>query len=85
MGLYIGIHAAENGLEQAALKALDNKEASLQQNIRRENIGMSAAYYDLEQAALKAMQNKEACKQKNGYGDTIESLYKRRFGKALAY
>lgn len=84
-GCNIGIHAANKGLEQAVLKALDNNEASLQQNELGKNIGMSAADNDLKQAALKAMQNKEACKQKDGYGNTIESIYKRRFGKALTY
>lgn len=84
-GYNIGMSAVCYGLERAVLKALDNKEASLQQNALGYNIGMLATIKRIQKAASKSMENKEACKQKNIDGDTIESLYQEKFGKALAY
>lgn len=85
-GYNIGMIAAQKKMEQATLKALENKKASEQQGgWNNDNIGMIAVDSGLEQAALKSMENKEACKQKNRYGETIESLYQEKFGKAFAH
>lgn len=84
-GENIGMISVEYGLEQAVLVALNNKEASLQQNFLGFNIGMLVVLNGYEALTLKAMQNKEACKQKNIDGDTIESIYQEKFSKTLAY
>lgn len=84
-GYNLGMFAAIRKLEKSVIIALDNFEASVQQDKDGWNIGMFAVNSGLEQAALKSMENKEACKQKNRYGETIESLYQKKFGKAFAY
>lgn len=78
LGKNLGMLAADAKLEQSVLVALDNYEASLQQDYWGFNTGMYTAVYRLEKPTLKALDNKEACKQKNVDGDTIENLYHHR-------
>lgn len=81
----LGMYATKYNLEESVLVALDNKEASLQQDLGGFNLGMYAVREHMEPAALKALENKEACKQESISGKTIESLYQEEFGKELTY
>jgi hypothetical protein len=65
---------AANGLKEATLKALDNTQASVQQNTRGKNIGMLCATTFYKEGALKAVENVEAVNQKDFNGNTILTL-----------
>jgi|GEM_PF-6000167 len=69
--LNLGMIACIFRLEKVALRALDNKEASLQQDEDGWNIGMWAADKGLENAVKKAIQNKEALKQTDKDGKSL--------------
>ena len=58
-------------LDKAALKALDNYEASIQKNEDGKNMGMLAAENYLEKVVLKALDNKMARTQKDYFGKNI--------------
>ena len=70
-GRNLGMWAATYGLEKATLKALDNKQASLQQDVKGRNIGMYAAKKNLKNATIKALQNAEASIQYDKNKKTI--------------
>ena len=61
----IGMWACRLRLENIVLRALDNHEASIQQDFGGENIGMMAARYGLENAVIKALDNYEASIQRS--------------------
>jgi len=63
--------AVSNGLENCVLKALDNFDASIQQNEDGLNIGMISATYKMENCVLKALKNDEARKQVNKFNENI--------------
>ena len=68
----IGMVAASFGFEKIVSKALDNNEASTQQDSFGNNIGMLAATYKLsEELILKALDNDEASTQQNARGYNI--------------
>jgi len=71
----IGMLAAKLRLENVVLRALENDEASTQQDgFTNMNIGMFAAYNQLQKATMKALDNKKASCQQENYGRTIGML-----------
>ena len=67
----LGMIAADLKAEWFVLKALDYKDASLQQDYIGENIGMHAAQAQLERATLKALDNTNASVQQDCIGENI--------------
>lgn len=67
----IGMICVMLGLTDSAMVALDNHEASVQQDVYGRNIGMIAAEKGYEQVVLKALDNKVASIQQDGYGCNI--------------
>lgn len=84
-GRNLGMVAGTLGFEQLVLVALDNYEASIQQNINGANIGMVVALNQLETATLKALDNKVASTQqdKDGWNIGIYAIYSRLEKPAL--
>lgn len=67
----IGMICVLLGLTDSAMVALDNHEASVQQDAYGRNIGMIAAEKGYEEVVLKALDNKVASAQQDGYGCNI--------------
>ena len=74
----IGTFAAYYGLENIALRALDNGEASVQQNSNGMNIGMICATNQLRTATMKALDNPVASIQQSEDGSNI-GMYATQF------
>lgn len=78
-GMNLGMYTAIFDMEQATLIALDNHEASIQQNILGYNIGMCAAAHKLPKATLKALDNPVASVQQDDGGLNI-GMHAARYG-----
>lgn len=76
VGMNLGMWACKYKMEPVVFMALDNADASIQQDKNGWNIGMRAAYKGMAKATTKALQNTQARKQKNVLNNTIESLAK---------
>lgn len=70
-GNNVGMYCAKIKNEKLTLKALENKEASVQTNLDKRNIGMLAAIAGLEESTLKALDNHEASIQQDINGKNI--------------
>ena len=57
-GMNIGMHAAENGLEIATLKAMENIETKHMRDVNGWNIGIYAVDSDVTIAGMKACEDK---------------------------
>jgi len=69
--------AARYLMENCVIKALDNEEASLQQDSDGFNIGMHCIREGLVEASLKAIENDEALEQKSYFCGSYLDLAKK--------
>lgn len=72
----LGMWTALYGLEKSTITALNNKAASIQQDVGGRNIGMYAAYAKMENATLIALNNEFASQQRGPKGLTIREIAK---------
>lgn len=70
-GLNLGMIAGDWGYEKIAIKTLQNKLASVQQDINGMNIGMFCAKNKLEKATLISLDNPKASIQQDSFGNNI--------------
>ena len=75
----IVIQAAQLGFSKVAFRALDNHEASIQQDIYGNNLGMICASHGLEDCVLKALDNPIASIQQNQMRENIGMIAASRY------